>query len=264
MGEGYHNFHHRFPSDFRNGIRWRDYDPTKWLVCALAAVRLASGPEAHVARSDRPRQARAAPTDLTMRHIETVRSLPLSRAMFRRSRQFTVEAILARADVRVGGRRPWDIRVHDERFFARVLADAELGFGESYMDGDWDCDRLDELASRLFAAELDRVAPRPVDLVNALIARIVTRQTRRRVRRDVAPHYDLGNDLFEAMLDTRLHGVHLRLLARRRAYPGGSAGGQARSCVPQADAGAGNAGPRHRLRLGWVCQVRRRALRRRP
>ena len=93
--------------------------------------------------------------------------------------------------------------MRDERFFARVLADADLGFGESYMDGDWDCDRLDELAARLFAAELDRIAPRPIDLVNALIARIITRQTRRRVRRDVAPHYNLGNDLFEAMLDTR-------------------------------------------------------------
>ncbi|HEU5259404.1 MAG TPA: fatty acid desaturase [Vicinamibacterales bacterium] len=42
MGEGYHNFHHRFPSDYRNGVRWRDYDPTKWLVSLLAAVGLAS------------------------------------------------------------------------------------------------------------------------------------------------------------------------------------------------------------------------------
>jgi cyclopropane-fatty-acyl-phospholipid synthase len=138
-----------------------------------------------------------------MRHIEALRSLPLARAMFRQGRPSTVEGILARADVRVDGRRPWDIHVRRQRFFARVLADAELGFGESYMDGDWDCHRLDELASRIFAAELDRIAPRPVDLVNALIARILTRQTPRRVRRDVAPHYDLGNDLFEAMLDTR-------------------------------------------------------------
>jgi stearoyl-CoA desaturase (delta-9 desaturase) len=42
MGEGYHNFHHRFPSDYRNGIRWIDYDPTKWFVYALEAVGLAS------------------------------------------------------------------------------------------------------------------------------------------------------------------------------------------------------------------------------
>jgi len=42
LGEGYHNFHHRFPSDYRNGVRWFDFDPTKWLVRALAAVGAAS------------------------------------------------------------------------------------------------------------------------------------------------------------------------------------------------------------------------------
>jgi stearoyl-CoA desaturase (Delta-9 desaturase) len=42
MGEGYHNFHHRFPSDYRNGVRWFDYDPTKWLVGTLATIGLAS------------------------------------------------------------------------------------------------------------------------------------------------------------------------------------------------------------------------------
>ena len=42
-GEGYHNFHHRFPSDFRNGIRWYQWDPTKWLIRVLESVRLAHG-----------------------------------------------------------------------------------------------------------------------------------------------------------------------------------------------------------------------------
>ena len=32
LGEGYHNFHHEFPSDFRNGVHWYDYDPTKWFI----------------------------------------------------------------------------------------------------------------------------------------------------------------------------------------------------------------------------------------
>jgi len=32
FGEGYHNFHHEFPNDYRNGIRWFDYDPTKWFI----------------------------------------------------------------------------------------------------------------------------------------------------------------------------------------------------------------------------------------
>ncbi|KAF2827385.1 hypothetical protein CC86DRAFT_348806 [Ophiobolus disseminans] len=36
MGEGYHNFHHEFPSDYRNAIIWYQYDPTKWLIYLLS------------------------------------------------------------------------------------------------------------------------------------------------------------------------------------------------------------------------------------
>lgn len=41
FGEGYHNFHHRFPTDYRNGVRAWHYDPTKWLLWLLDRVRLA-------------------------------------------------------------------------------------------------------------------------------------------------------------------------------------------------------------------------------
>lgn len=40
-GEGYHNFHHRFSTDFRNGVRWYQWDPSKWFIATLAAVGLA-------------------------------------------------------------------------------------------------------------------------------------------------------------------------------------------------------------------------------
>ncbi len=40
MGEGYHNFHHRFQTDYRNGIRWYHYDPSKWLVFLMSKVGL--------------------------------------------------------------------------------------------------------------------------------------------------------------------------------------------------------------------------------
>ena len=42
-GEGYHNFHHKFPSDFRNGVRWYQWDPTKWLILTLSRIGLARG-----------------------------------------------------------------------------------------------------------------------------------------------------------------------------------------------------------------------------
>jgi stearoyl-CoA desaturase (delta-9 desaturase) len=40
MGEGYHNFHHRFQVDYRNGIRWYHFDPTKWWVWTSARLGL--------------------------------------------------------------------------------------------------------------------------------------------------------------------------------------------------------------------------------
>jgi stearoyl-CoA desaturase (delta-9 desaturase) len=41
FGEGYHSFHHRFPFDYRNGARWWQFDPSKWLIWSMARVRLA-------------------------------------------------------------------------------------------------------------------------------------------------------------------------------------------------------------------------------
>lgn len=40
LGEGYHNYHHRFPGDYRNGVRWYHFDPTKWFLYAAEKVRL--------------------------------------------------------------------------------------------------------------------------------------------------------------------------------------------------------------------------------
>jgi len=42
FGEGYHNFHHRFPTDYRNGVRWYDWDPSKWIISGLAKLGLTS------------------------------------------------------------------------------------------------------------------------------------------------------------------------------------------------------------------------------
>lgn len=42
-GEGYHNFHHRFPSDYRNGVRWYQWDPSKWVIALLEKTGFATG-----------------------------------------------------------------------------------------------------------------------------------------------------------------------------------------------------------------------------
>ena len=62
--------------------------------------------------------------------------------------------LLAPADVDVNGSRPWDIRIHDPGPQMR-LAQGSLGLGESYMDGWWDCESLDEFFCRVLRARLD-------------------------------------------------------------------------------------------------------------
>jgi cyclopropane-fatty-acyl-phospholipid synthase len=55
-----------------------------------------------------------------------------------------VEHLLAQADIRVNGDRPWDIQVHNPDWYQRVAAGGSLGMGESYMDGWWDSQALDQ------------------------------------------------------------------------------------------------------------------------
>jgi cyclopropane-fatty-acyl-phospholipid synthase len=62
--------------------------------------------------------------------------------------------LLGLAGVAVNGDRPWDIRVHDERMYGRVLKEGTLGLGESYMDGWWDAPALDQFIARVSATNL--------------------------------------------------------------------------------------------------------------
>jgi len=112
--------------------------------------------------------------------------------------------LLALAGIDVGGHRPWDIQVHRDRFFRRAVTGGSLGLGESYMDGDWECAQLDECITRMIRADLaSRVPISLAAMMNQLRSALVNRWSRSAVRRKVAPHYDLGNDLFIRMLDDR-------------------------------------------------------------
>ena len=112
--------------------------------------------------------------------------------------------LLMRADIRVNGSRPWDVHVHNPRMAQRTLAQANLGLGESYMDGDWDCDALDQFFDRILRTKVDR-AVSPLRLVfHALRFRLLNLQTSSRAFQVGEQHYDIGNDLYRAMLDSRL------------------------------------------------------------
>lgn len=117
-------------------------------------------------------------------------------------------ALLAQADVRLGGSRPWDLQVHHPRLYRRVLTGWTLGLGDAYVDGDWDCERLDECFARLLAADLDR---KPGGLLargwTALAwLRSALSNPQRQARAFVVGerHYDIGNDLYARMLDREM------------------------------------------------------------
>jgi len=114
----------------------------------------------------------------------------------------TVQDLLRNAGIGTSGERPQDLHVHDDRFYGRVLGQGTLGLGETYMDGWWDCERLDVLAETLLRADLEReVRPSLPTIWHRLRQKLLNRQTPRRARQVGREHYDVGNDLFQAMLD---------------------------------------------------------------
>jgi cyclopropane-fatty-acyl-phospholipid synthase len=112
--------------------------------------------------------------------------------------------ILALADIQVDGNRRWDMRVHDERVYQRILSEGSMGAGESYMEGWWDVEALDEFFTRIQRADLQKKLGAFSAFWLALKGRIFNRQTRSRSRKVVQEHYDLGNDIYEAMLGRRM------------------------------------------------------------
>ena len=62
--------------------------------------------------------------------------------------------ILADAGIELGGSRPFDVTVHDDRLWGRVISHGTLGFGEAYMDGWFDTDALDEFVYRLLEYDI--------------------------------------------------------------------------------------------------------------
>ncbi len=119
-----------------------------------------------------------------------------------------VEQLLSTAGVQIDGRDPWDIRVRDQRFYARVLKDGSLGLGESYMEGWWDCARIDEFICRLLKGDLAEKSRGNLRLLLfGLFARIFNLQSLVRASIAARRHYDLGNDLFLSFLDPAISTV---------------------------------------------------------
>lgn len=112
------------------------------------------------------------------------------------------ERILSKADIRINGDRPWDIQVHDERLWGRVLRQGNLGLGEAYMDGWWDAKELDQFVCRALSSHLERnIQFRWTDLWGMAKAYLFNQQSMSRATEVAEKHYDLDNELYESFLD---------------------------------------------------------------
>lgn len=118
-----------------------------------------------------------------------------------RSIDALISEVLANADIQINGRRPWDIQIHHPETLSRIAAQRSLGLGESYMDGWWDCEALDEFAFRMLRAGGDGLGKNRWAMALQMITYILrNRQSPRRARQVAEQHYDLDNHLFELML----------------------------------------------------------------
>jgi cyclopropane-fatty-acyl-phospholipid synthase len=123
----------------------------------------------------------------------------------RNTHKTLAEEILSLAGVKVNGDNPWDIRVTNDDFFRRAITEGELGVGESYMDNWWDAEKLDEFICQVLTAHIDKQVRLKFSLYfRFLSAKLFNLQTKKRAFIVGEKHYDLGNDLFQNMLDKRM------------------------------------------------------------
>ncbi|HYK77506.1 MAG TPA: cyclopropane fatty acyl phospholipid synthase [Daejeonella sp.] len=109
--------------------------------------------------------------------------------------------LLDKADVNVNGSRRWDIQVNDESVYALWLKKGSIGLGESYMNGLWDCENLDEFICRILRANLRNAGGSYwKKLIYKAQALVFNQQSVKKAGEVGLKHYDVGNDLYEAML----------------------------------------------------------------
>ncbi|MBI3337303.1 MAG: cyclopropane fatty acyl phospholipid synthase [Candidatus Staskawiczbacteria bacterium] len=116
-----------------------------------------------------------------------------------------IESLLEGTGIAINGNNPHDPQIHNENFYSRVLKYGSLGLGESYMDGWWDCDKLDQFFHKILIADLDRRIKKNWVLALKLSLNIIFNPGKKSKAFEIGKkHYDIGNDLYRAMLDKRL------------------------------------------------------------
>lgn len=115
-----------------------------------------------------------------------------------------VKELLSLAEISVNGNNFYDIQINNDKLYQRILSEQALGLGESYMDGWWDCKALDQFFDRILRAKIDQKVKGNWKIKWHILQSILFNlQKKRRSFQIGERHYDIGNDLYEAMLDNR-------------------------------------------------------------
>ncbi len=114
--------------------------------------------------------------------------------------------LLHSAGITPNGNEAWDIQINNEEFYPRIFNEGSLALGETYMDGWWDCKSLDQFFTRILRAQLDQKVKGDKLLWPKLIwLKLINHQSKKRALEVGRTHYDLGNELFKSMLDSRMN-----------------------------------------------------------
>ena len=108
---------------------------------------------------------------------------------------------LATLDIEIDGSRPWDIKVYNPDLYKSILFNGTLGFGESYMKGWFDCDRLDLFFEKILSSGIYNEIGGIPSYFGKMKSKLRNLQSISRAFQVAEHHYDIGNDLFSLMLD---------------------------------------------------------------
>jgi cyclopropane-fatty-acyl-phospholipid synthase len=113
-----------------------------------------------------------------------------------------LEDMLTDIGININGDNPWDIRIYNDRTYTHIVRNKNLGLGETYMEGWWDCPQLDEFICRILKAGMDaRIKGSQLLRLKMLNALFFNLQSKLRSCMVAEQHYNLDNELFTAMLD---------------------------------------------------------------
>src|SRR5277367_3834314 len=113
-----------------------------------------------------------------------------------------IENLLNSSGITIDGVQPFDLQIHNEDFYQRILRSGSLGLGEAYVEGWWDCNALEDFFFMAFRADLENKIKNNFNTYWQVIkASLLNLQTKSRSLEVGKVHYDAGNDLYKSMLD---------------------------------------------------------------